>query len=485
MGVLNIGRVRIAFQGEHNSANTYLALDAVTSGGNSYVAVQDVPALVAISNTTYWQLMAAKGIDGATGDAGPMPAHEWSGTSVRFQNPNLTWGAYIDVEGIQGPQGIQGIQGIQGPTGATGPAGAAGSDGATFATGASVAAYAGSGDYTGNLFYETGGVAYLITGPGTYSVIGNWTGPAGAQGPQGPQGDAGAAGATGATGPTGPTGPQGATGPAGDNMSVELGAAAAKTTPVDADKLGILDSAASWAMKVFTWGNLKSAIASASMTMTNKTLTSPTMTSPAINLGSDATGDLYYRKADGAFARLGIGSTDDVLTVASGLPSWAAPAGGGGMYSLISSTTISGSPTSVDLTLDTSTYSAFQIHLLDVSTSSSWIGCYVVFSADNGTSWYTGSTDYYYGIWGSAATTTGDKFNFGAASGAAYGVMDIIGAGGSGPTLLYSMSTGAYYDGTADGNRGRLAVEGAMNKVRVTSVATSLTAGTIELWGKV
>lgn len=280
MGVLNIGRVRIAFQGEHNSANTYLALDAVTSGGNSYVAVQDVPALVAISNTTYWQLMAAKGTDGVAGDTGPMPSHEWSGTSVRFQNPNLTWGSYIDVQGIQGPQGIQGIQGPQGTQGDTGPAGSDGTDGATFATGVSVAAYAGSGDHTGNLFYETGGTAYLITGPGTYSVIGDWTGPTGPQGPQGIQGIQGPDGPQGATGATGPTGPQG---PAGDNMSVELGAASAKATPADADKLGLLDSAASWAMKVLTWGNLKTALSAATMSFSNKTLVSPQLSGSPVD----------------------------------------------------------------------------------------------------------------------------------------------------------------------------------------------------------
>lgn len=61
-----------------------------------------------------------------------------------------------------------------------------------------------------------------------------------------------------------------------------------------------------------------------------QTLTNKTLTSPVINVTSDATGDLYYRSAGGAFARLPIGTADQVLTVASGLPSWAAAAGGGG-----------------------------------------------------------------------------------------------------------------------------------------------------------
>lgn len=62
----------------------------------------------------------------------------------------------------------------------------------------------------------------------------------------------------------------------------------------------------------------------ASQTMTNKTLTSP-----VINVTSDATGDIYYRNAGGLFSKLPIGSTSNVLTVASGLPSWAAPASSG------------------------------------------------------------------------------------------------------------------------------------------------------------
>ncbi len=35
-----------------------------------------------------------------------------------------------------------------------------------------------------------------------------------------------------------------------------------------------------------------------------------------------ATGDVYYRNSSGYFTRLGIGSAGDVLTVASGIPSW-------------------------------------------------------------------------------------------------------------------------------------------------------------------
>ena len=45
----------------------------------------------------------------------------------------------------------------------------------------------------------------------------------------------------------------------------------------------------------------------------------------------DSAGDLIYGTGADAFTRLAIGSTSNVLTVAGGVPTWAAPAAGGGM----------------------------------------------------------------------------------------------------------------------------------------------------------
>ena len=54
-----------------------------------------------------------------------------------------------------------------------------------------------------------------------------------------------------------------------------------------------------------------------------ETLTNKTLTSPVINVTSDATGDMYYRSAGGAFTRLAIGSSTNILAVsASGIPEW-------------------------------------------------------------------------------------------------------------------------------------------------------------------
>ena len=60
-------------------------------------------------------------------------------------------------------------------------------------------------------------------------------------------------------------------------------------------------------------------------TFTNKTLTSPVITSPTINVGSDATGDVYYRNAGGVFTRLGIGTNNQVLTSNGTTPGWSTP----------------------------------------------------------------------------------------------------------------------------------------------------------------
>lgn len=68
-----------------------------------------------------------------------------------------------------------------------------------------------------------------------------------------------------------------------------------------------------------------------SETLTNKTLSTGTILSspPTMSLGSDATGDVYYRNAGGLLTRLPAGTNGHVLTLSSGVPSWAAAAAGG------------------------------------------------------------------------------------------------------------------------------------------------------------
>lgn len=59
---------------------------------------------------------------------------------------------------------------------------------------------------------------------------------------------------------------------------------------------------------------------------TNKTISGSTnvLGGVTMTLGSDATGDIYYRNSSGILTRLGVGSNTNVLTLSGGLPSWQA-----------------------------------------------------------------------------------------------------------------------------------------------------------------
>lgn len=70
------------------------------------------------------------------------------------------------------------------------------------------------------------------------------------------------------------------------------------------------------------------------------------------------TGDIIYASGANTPARLGIGSTGNVLTVASGVPSWSAPAGGG--MTLISTSTLSNA-SSISLTSIPTTYTHLEL----------------------------------------------------------------------------------------------------------------------------
>jgi hypothetical protein len=70
------------------------------------------------------------------------------------------------------------------------------------------------------------------------------------------------------------------------------------------------------------------------------------------------TGDTIYSSSGSTPARLGIGSTGQVLTVASGVPSWATPAGGGGKVLQVVSATTTTATTIATTTLTDTTITA-------------------------------------------------------------------------------------------------------------------------------
>jgi hypothetical protein len=97
--------------------------------------------------------------------------------------------------------------------------------------------------------------------------------------------------------------------------------------------VGALTGNASGTAATVTSGT-QAAITAAANLVTVGTVTSGTWSTGAViadvtmTLGSDAEGDVYYRDASGVLTRLGAGTDADVLTLASGVPSWATPTTG-------------------------------------------------------------------------------------------------------------------------------------------------------------
>jgi hypothetical protein len=90
-----------------------------------------------------------------------------------------------------------------------------------------------------------------------------------------------------------------------------------------------------------------------------------------VGLGSPITteGDLITGDAAGVASRIAIGTADQVLTVASGVPTWADPAGGGDVYTLNSSGSVPTGGTS--FTVSSIASSSSYILIWNITTSGS------------------------------------------------------------------------------------------------------------------
>jgi len=118
------------------------------------------------------------------------------------------------------------------------------------------------------------------------------------------------------------------------------------------------------------------------------------------------TGDIIYSSPGSTPVRLGIGSTGNVLTVASGVPSWAAPAGGGAGLTLISTTTIGSAVSSI--TVSSAFSATYENYLISINGG--------VASTNNQLALQLGSTTtgyFGFGFYGNASSTSlnGDNYN--------------------------------------------------------------------------
>lgn len=119
-------------------------------------------------------------------------------------------------------------------------------------------------------------------------------------------------------------------------------------------------------------------------TLTNKTInaSSNTLTGVINNTLTTTTGDLIYASAANTPARLAIGTSNQVLTVSGGVPTWAAPATGG--MTLLDTITLSGS--SVTSATFSSSYECLTIYIKGMYGSTN-TQCNMRLNADTGSNY--------------------------------------------------------------------------------------------------
>jgi hypothetical protein len=202
------------------------------------------------------------------------------------------------------------------------------------------------------------------------------------------------------------------------------------------------------------------------------------------------TGDTIYSSSGSTPARLGIGSTGNVLTVAGGVPTWAAPAGGGGAdFTLLNAggTTLSGSTTTVSgisgqntllviienggisaanrnfrLRINTDTTTKYFYHGINISNPTSYAIGFLAGATGNDTYYPLGATSS-----NSATTFASGTFIYGANT-TNLKVIDTCGAGAiGGGNTTQSFITKGYYSGTATVSSISIYSDGTFNAGKV------------------
>ena len=118
-GTQGIQGTGFTFRGSYLTATNYFVNDVVTDNGQTWLCIQTIDSVVP-SESTWWTLWAAKGIQGTDGTQG---IQGFDGT----QGVQGIQG-YDGAQGIQGFDGTQGIQGLYGIQGFYGVQGTSGSD---------------------------------------------------------------------------------------------------------------------------------------------------------------------------------------------------------------------------------------------------------------------------------------------------------------------------------------------------------------------
>ena len=163
------------------------------------------------------------------------------------------------------------------------------------------------------------------------------------------------------------------------NVIVNLDATLTGLTSVTSTTfVGALTGNASGTAATVTSGT-QAAITAAANLVTVGTVTSGTWSTGAViadvtmTLGSDAEGDVYYRDASGVLTRLGAGTDADVLTLASGVPSWATPTTGD-ITGVTAGSGLTGGGTSGSVTVDVGAGTGITVNANDIQVATTYAG---------------------------------------------------------------------------------------------------------------
>ena len=199
------------------------------------------------------------------------------------------------------------------------------------------------------------------------------------------------------------------------------------------------------------------------------------------------TGDIIYSSSGSTPARLGIGSTGNVLTVASGVPSWSAPAAAGQNFTLLNSggTALTGAQTVTVSGI--SGKNTLYIRIVDASTVNADVNLGLRFNSDTSSNYYMlgmliAPGDTYNRAQFESQEATGSFYIFarnGEAATQAYSGIIVQGANSTGIKPITAIGGGSYNAGSS-GEHYRLSNGHYAGSSAITSVSVHCSSGDLD-----
>jgi hypothetical protein len=205
------------------------------------------------------------------------------------------------------------------------------------------------------------------------------------------------------------------------------------------------------------------------------------------NLNPSTTlGDIEYRSStSNTNTRLGIGSTGNVLTVAGGVPTWAAPAGGIN-YQLLSTTTLSGAATRTVSGI--SGINSLYIYISNASSASASSDFNLRLNTDSGSNYkffglsLRNNADVVYRV-DSSSSTSVTLANIGNADGTANILIKIDGTNAAGVKAINVSGAGTDTNGESRVLNGIYTGTSAISSVSLISSVGNFDGGTMYVYG--